>query len=156
MNKHLRDETLHSELIDKLMEKNIRGGQRADGSQKDGFLKYERNRPTGVYDTGKGEYVALERLKERLDSKIGNPPAGFSPWRKLLIEPNKADLLSTYFSNLRSADSFGTELARNYLARSKEIGERLVKDGVTNSADDVNAVLTNGFFWLYGPINDYI
>ena len=157
MNKHLYVEVpLHSELIDKLMEKNIRGGQRADGSQKDGFLKYERNRPVGIYDVDKSEYVIIESFKDKLDSQIGNPPVGFSPWRKLVREPNKAGMLSTYFGNLRNGDGFGIELAKNYLARSKEIGERLVKDGVASSASDVSDVLINGFFWLYGPINDYI
>ena len=38
---------------------------------------------------------------------------------------------------------------------SKVIGESLVSDGVANNPDDVNGVLTNGFFHLYGPINDY-
>ncbi len=156
MSKHLRDETLHSKLIDKLIEKNIRGGQRADGSQKDGFLKYERNRPVGVYDVEKSEYVTIESFKDKLDSQIGNLPDGFNPWRKLVKASNKADMLSTYFGNLRNGDGFGIELAKSYLARSKEIGERLVKDGVATSSDDVNAVLINGFFWLYGPINDYI
>lgn len=157
MSKHLNDPNLHSELIDRLMEKNIRGGQRADGSQKDGFLKYDKNRPVGVYDVEKSEYTGLDlEWKAKIDAELGNPPAEFSPWRKLVGEPNKANLLSTYFGNLRSGDGFGIELARTYLARSKKIGKRLVQDGVANSADDVNAVLTNGFFWLYGPINDYI
>ena len=42
-----------------------------------------------------------------------------------------------------------------YLRASRAIGEKLVSDGVAASADDVNGVLTNGFFHLYGPINDY-
>jgi len=46
-------------------------------------------------------------------------------------------------------------LAKIYLHRSREIGEKLVKDGVANSAADVNSVLMNGFYHLYGPINDY-
>ena len=49
------------------------------------------------------------------------------------------------------------ERARNEaeIEASKAIGEGLVSDGVANSPDDVNGVLTNGFFYLYGPINDY-
>ncbi len=42
MKKHLRDDGLQSDLIDLLAEKGVLGGQRADGSQKDGFLKYDR------------------------------------------------------------------------------------------------------------------
>ena len=43
----------------------------------------------------------------------------------------------------------------DYLKASKAIGEELVADGVADSPDDVNGVLTNGFFHLYGPINEY-
>jgi len=43
-----------------------------------------------------------------------------------------------------------------YLKNSKEIGEKLVKSGVAKTADDVNNVLLNGFYHLYGPVNDYI
>ena len=39
---------------------------------------------------------------------------------------------------------------------TKEIGENLVKDGVANSEKEVNEVLMNGFFWLYGPVNNFI
>ena len=46
--------------------------------------------------------------------------------------------------------------AMEYLATSKAIAEKLVSDGVAHNANDVNQVLTNGFFHLYGPINDYL
>jgi hypothetical protein len=42
------------------------------------------------------------------------------------------------------------------MRRSKEIGEHLVSMRVANSPQDVNNVLTNGFFHLYGPVNDYV
>lgn len=157
MSSHLADPMLHSELIDEFIEKNIIGGQYADGSQRDGFLKYENNRPVGIYDIEKGEYIGLNLdWKAKIDTEVGDPPAGFSPWKKLVREPRKTDMLSIYFNNLRTAKGLGAELARSYLARSKEIAEKLVQDGIANSSDDVNTVLTNGFFWLYGPINEYI
>ena len=53
-------------------------------------------------------------------------------------------------------DTLGAKLAVDFLKRTKLIGEQLVSDGVAASAENVNAVLTNGFYWLYGPINDYI
>ena len=138
------------------MEKNVKGGQRADGTQKDGFLKYKKNRPAGIYDAEKGEYADFKSIKEKLDPVIGQLPEGFYPWKKLLVEPDKNTLLSTYFENLKSDDSLGAELAKKYLLRSKDIGKNLVKDGVAGSDEDVNAVLNNGFFWLYGPINEFI
>ena len=87
---------------------------------------------------------------------MGNPPEGFLPWRALLRDAKKEDKLSTYFSNLKKDESQGSDIARAYLLRTKEIAEGLVNQGVANTPDDINAVLTNGFFWLYGPINNYI
>ncbi|MDI6840557.1 MAG: 3-hydroxyacyl-CoA dehydrogenase family protein [bacterium] len=157
MRKHLEDNTLQSNLIDLLVSRNILGGQKADGSQKDGFLKYDKNRPVAVYDPEKQQYVPIEgNLKQQLDSKIGDLPNGFSPWRKLLADPAKENKFSVYFNNLKASNTFGAELARAYLTRTKEIAKKLVKDRVANSDADVNAVLTNGFYWLYGPINNYI
>lgn len=156
MKKHLKDDSLHSELVDTFMNKNVKGGQRPNGSQKDGFLKYEKGAPAGIYDLETDAYVELESIKEKLDAKTGNPPEGFNPWKKLIKDADKENKLSTYFGNLKTAECFGAELARNYMKRSKEIGEKLLEDGVAQSADDINAVLMNGFFWLYGPINEYI
>jgi len=156
MKEHLGDETLNSDLVNQYVEKGILGGQRPDGSQKDGFLKYEKNRPVGVYDPNKGDYRLYEGWKDELDKKVGNPPEGFSPWRVLLRDAKKEDKLSTYFSNLKKDESQGSDIARAYLLRTKEIAEGLVNQGVANTPDDINAVLTNGFFWLYGPINNYI
>ena len=42
------------------------------------------------------------------------------------------------------------------MKRSKEVGEKLVADGVADRAEDVNGVLMNGFYHLYGPINEYV
>ena len=64
--------------------------------------------------------------------------------------------LDAYFSNLRESGTVGAQLAKTYMKRSKEIGKNLVGDGVAQSEEDVNSVLMNGFYWLYGPINDYI
>ena len=155
MREHLGDESLQSELVNSFTEKGVLGGQHADGSQKDGFLKYEKNRPVGVYDINKGEYKMFQGWQEELDSKIGKPSEGFAPWRALLMDGKKAEKLSVYFSNLKADKGLGADLARQYMRKTKEIAKGLVDQGVANSADDVNAVLTNGFYWLYGPINDY-
>ena len=156
MKEHLGDENLGNELVDQLVEKGVLGGQRPDGSQKDGFLKYEKSRPIGVYDLDKGEYSLYEGWKEELDKKLGNPPEGFSPWKALLRDPKKDDKLKIYFNNLKKDNQKGSDIAKAYLVRTKEIAEELVGQGVANSSDDINAVLTNGFYWLYGPINNYV
>jgi len=157
MRKYIKGERLKSKLIDEMVEAKVIGGQNPDGSQKDGFLKYERNRPIGVYDSKKREYLLFEKegWTGDLDKKIGNPPEGYSPWKILLGDSGREEKLKIYFANLFGEETFGANLAKIYLHRSREIGEKLVKDGVANSAADVNSVLMNGFYHLYGPINDY-
>lgn len=157
MRTHLGDATLKHKLIDKMVKMGIKGGQHPDGSQKDGFLKYEKNRVVGVYDIKKNGYVAItDDWCEEIDKKIGNLPQGFVPWKALLGDSEKEEKMKNHFSALKNMDTFGAQLSLDYLKKTKEIAENLVKQGVASSPDDVNAVLTNGFYWLYGPINDYI
>lgn len=155
---YISDEDLKDDLLKKMYDKKVLGGQRSDSSQKDGFLKYDRNRPVGVYDIDKGEYRLFDPQgwSGELDKKLGEYPIGFYAWRNLVADPKKADKLKTFFQNLKSSNTLGAKLASAYLKNSKEIGEKLVKIGVAKTAEDVNNVLLNGFYHLYGPINDYI
>ncbi len=155
MREHVPDPSLRHHLLDKMLELGVKGGQRSDGSQVDGFLKYEKNRPVGVFDPDKGEYVPISELEEKLSNRIGPLPEGFAPWKALLADPKREEKLRNHFSALRRMDTLGAKLAIEYLEKSKQIGEKLVDDGVANSPEDVNAVLLNGFYHLYGPINDY-
>jgi 3-hydroxyacyl-CoA dehydrogenase len=157
MRTHLGENTLRNRLVDKMVRYGVLGGQYADGSQKDGFLKYEKNRPVGIYDVRKKEYfIMTEEWKKRIDKKIGPLPDGFAPWRALLMDTKKEEKLKAHFDKLKTMDTLGAKLAIDFLKKTKSIGQSLVESGVANSADDVNAVLMNGFFWLYGPINEYI
>jgi hypothetical protein len=82
-------------------------------------------------------------------------PDGFKPWKALLTNRSKGKALDAHFAAVRSSENEGAQLAVSYLKASKAIGEELVSDGVANNPDDVNGVLTHGFFHLYGPINEY-
>jgi 3-hydroxyacyl-CoA dehydrogenase len=156
MNTYLPGRGLHSDLIDDLVRKRILGGQRPDGSQKDGILRYERGRPVAVYEPGKGEYVPFDAAEvKRAETELGPLPDGFRPWKALLMDREKGAALASHFAALRSSDGEGAKLALEYLRASKSIGEELVSDGVANGPEDVNGVLTNGFFHLYGPINEF-
>jgi 3-hydroxyacyl-CoA dehydrogenase len=157
MNTYLPGQGLHSDFIDTLVDKKVIGGQHPDGSQKDGILKYAKGRPAAVYDPVKGDYVAFDAdgWSGAADRELGALPDGFRPWKALLMDRNKADALAGHFAALRAADNQAATLAVEYLTASKAIGESLVSDGVAANAADVNGVLTNGFFHLYGPINDY-
>lgn len=157
MRTHLGDKTLRSRLVDKMVKEKVLGGQYADGSQKDGFLKYEKNRPVGIYDVRKKEYFLItEDWKKRIDNRMGPLTEGFAPWRALLMDSKKEEKLKTHFEQLKKMDTLSAKLATDFLKKTKNIGQSLVQNGVANSVDDVNAVLMNGFFWLYGPINEYI
>jgi hypothetical protein len=157
MRTHLGDETLRSRLVDKMVKERVLGGQYADGSQKDGFLKYEKNRPVGIYDIRKKEYFLMtEDWRKKIDMKIGPLPEGSAAWRALLMDGKKEEKLGAHFDKLKTMDTMGAKLAIAFLKKTKDIGQSLVDSGVANSVDDVNAVLMNGFFWLYGPINEYV
>lgn len=156
MSQHQNDPQLKSDLVNLLIEKGIRGGQRADGSQKDGFLKYEKGKPAGIIDPETGKYVDLEPIQSKMDQELGDVPEGWSPWKKLMAVRDREALLETYFGNMKQGTQLGARLAVNFMKRTRAIGTDLVKTGVAHSDDDVNAVLMNGFYWLYGPINQYI
>jgi len=156
MNQFIEGEELHSDLIDELMKRGVRGGQNPDGSQKDGFFRYEKGQISAVYDLDKGDYQPIAAAwSDRFDKALGGLPDGHFPWRVLSRDTSKTAKLEGYFGNLAKAEGLGARLGRDYLKRSKEIGEQLVSSGVAAKAEDVNGVLLNGFFHLYGPINDY-
>ncbi len=158
MDPHFSSETLHSELIDILVENGVKGGQFSDGSQKDGFLKYEGGKPAAIYDTTSKSYLPLaeDSWETEADQKLGDLPASHAPWKAMMKNPEKNTALSRYFADLAATDTLGAGLAINYLKASKDIGQLLVDSGVSENADNVNGVLMNGFFHLYGPINEYV
>jgi len=155
MNDRLPNTVLHSPLLDRLIAAGVKGGQYADGSQKDGFLKYEKGRPTGVLDPESGAYVPAGEAAARSDPKLGPPPASAKPWKAVVGAPDRPALLEAYFRDLRAAKTMGAELAVHYGRVSKAIGLGLVQDGVAASEEDVNTVLLTGFYHAYGPVNPY-
>ncbi len=157
MSIYIKDEKLQSGMLDHMIEAGARGGQFPDGSQKDGFFKYVKGRPVGVFSLMDKDYILLDKgdWVKTCDARLGDLPQEHVPWRALIRDQKKDDKLRTYFSALFKADTLGAELAKRYLLRSREIGIKLVEDGVANSIADVNTVLMNGFAHLYGPENDY-
>jgi 3-hydroxyacyl-CoA dehydrogenase len=156
MNPYLDNEELYSPLLDKMLEIGVRGGQNSDGTQKDGFLKYDKSRPVAIYDINKNHYVLFSELQSSCDEKLGKLPSSVQTWKTIVGSKSKDELLKNYFNELKKHESFGAEIARNYAIKSKAIGLKLVSDKVASSENDVNTVLLNGFYHAYGPINDYI
>ena len=155
MNPYLPDEDLHSDLLDQFISLGVLGGQYADGSQKDGFLKYEKGRPAGVYDPVKKAYVSFSELQASCDDKLGPLPQDAPVWKTIVGSTDKDEIFQKYFKELNGMKTLGTELAVRYGKRSKQIGLKLVADKVANSEEDVNNVLLTGFYHAYGPINNY-
>ncbi len=155
MNARLKNEDIRSPLLDRLIESEIKGGQHGDGSQKDGILKYERGKPTAVFDPGKESYVNFSSFQAKCDEKLGPLPEAAQPWRVVIGSPDRQAIFSAHFSALKAMKTMGAELAMRYGRRSMEIAQNLVKDQVAENENDVNTILLSGFYHAYGPINEY-
>jgi len=155
MNPHYKDEELRHELLEKLMEQGVKGGQYSSGAQKDGFLKYKGGRVTAIWDIHKQHYVELEKFKDECDEIMGEMPDSAVAWKSLLRNKKKDALLTAFFNDLKAASNLGAKLALKYGKRSKAIGEKLVADNVAHNIDDVNTVMLTGFFHAYGPVNNF-
>ena len=155
MDPYMSSETLHSDVIDQFIALGVKGGQMSSGAQKDGFLKYEKGRPVAAFDPEKKAYVAFADFAEKCDAAIGALPEGYMPWKKAVRSKKKDDVFGAFFGNMKAMDTLGAKLALKHGARSNEIGQALVNDGVAANKDDVNTVMLTGFFHAYGPVNDY-
>jgi 3-hydroxyacyl-CoA dehydrogenase len=156
MNPHHENENLHSDLLDKLFDMGVKGGQNSDGSQKDGFLKYEKGKPVAIFDPDKKDYVMISEFAQKCDEYLGKLPQSWNPWKAVNFNKKKAELLEIYFDELNGMKTPGAQLAKVYNSRSNEIGKDLVARGVGHNDDDVNTVMLTGFFHAYGPINNYL
>ncbi len=155
MNPFLEDEDLHSDLLDKIFDQGVKGGQNSDGSQKDGFLKYEKGRPVAIYDPEAKNYVAIVDFQDKCDEKLGKHPNPKVNWKSTVRRKDKDQVFAEFFATMKSMPDFGAKLAMDYGKCSNEIGHHLVNSGVANNEADVNTVMLTGFFHAYGPINDY-
>ncbi len=155
MNPFIKDEELHSDLLDTMMEQGVKGGQFSSGAQKDGFFKYEKGKPVAVWDVDKKTYVDIDSFKENADAMLGDLPDSAVAWKSTLRMKNKDEVFTKFFNDLKAMNTLGAEIAIRYGKRSKEIAEKLVSDKVANNHDDVNTVMLTGFYHAYGPVNNY-
>jgi 3-hydroxyacyl-CoA dehydrogenase len=155
MNSRLSDLNLQSVLLDNLISIGVLGGQYADGSQKNGFLKYDKGRPTGIFDPEKKDYVQISKIQEKCDKDLGVLPKAAQPWRAVISSPTKKEILDNHFKEINSMQTLGAELTRKYGEKSRKIALQLIKDNVAKNNEDVNTVLLTGFYHAYGPINEF-
>jgi len=156
MQPHMQGEKLNSSLLDELVLNGVKGGQFSDGSQKDGFLKYEKGKPVAVIDKLTGSYIAFATFVEIADTWLGAVPAEVLPWKSLIKVADKDIFLVPAFKALLVSPAKGAGLAAAFALNSREIARKLVSDGVAQNENDVNTVLLTGFFHAYGPINEYL
>ena len=157
MNPYLPDEDLHSDLLDKLFEMGVKGGQNSNGSQKDGILKYERGNPVAVFNPETKAYVEISGFKEKCDKKLGFLPGSWKPWKAVNFSRGKKEaMLDAIFAEISNMNTLGAQLAIKYNTRSNEIGNYLVSSGVAQNVEDVNTVMMTGFFHAYGPVNEHL
>jgi len=155
MSQRLAGEKLAAPLVEEFLAMGIAGGQFPDGSQRDGFLKYEKGRPAAVFDPRKKAYEPLPGIAGREDAALGAPPGRIKPWKTVIQDPEKKGFLEEYFKELAGMKTLGADLAVRYGRKSKAIGVGLVESGVAAGPEDVNTVLLTGFYHAYGPINGY-
>lgn len=149
------NETLSNSVLNEMFNKDVKGGQFADGSQKDGIFKYQKGRIKEVYDLDKGKYILTEGIEMDCAALMGELPTLKVYWKSVVRDPDKADYLQKFFNELHQLDSVGANLAIAYGKNSKVIGQMLIDTKVAESKEDVNTVMETGFFHAYGPINEY-
>lgn len=152
MTKYLKGEQLQVPLIKEMLQHKVLGGQYADGGQKDGFFHYEAGQPKSIYDKQQKVYVSCVGDKwQNFDRDLLGIKHGHNlSWKALSKSPDKNQVLLQYFEQLWQTRTLASCMAEALLLRSHAIAYRLVHDGVAQSIDDVNTVLENGFFHLYG------
>ncbi|MDR3670342.1 MAG: 3-hydroxyacyl-CoA dehydrogenase family protein [Holophaga sp.] len=156
MAKHL-GEDLHSELIDRMIQMGVKGGQGPGGVPRAGFLDYRQGRPVAVFDPATGSYQGLDQpWAQAAAAHLGPPPEPALSWKALRKDPDAEAKLAAWFQAIRTLDTPGAAMAREHFRASRATGLELVRSGVAQRAEDVNDVLKLGFFHLYGPITDYL
>jgi len=78
------------------------------------------------------------------------------PWKSVVGNPEKEEVLRSYFKEIKDSASTGAKLTLSYALKSREIGLHLVNTKVAQNEKDVNTVLLTGFYHAYGPVNDYV
>ena len=154
---YLPDESFKQEAIDQLLVEGKSGGQRSNGSQKDGFFRYQNGSPRSIYSMQQHDYILLEKTPWVAESEqiLGSIPYGSKPWKDLIRHPEKKILLKKYFDHLFQNHSLGAVWAKEFLLASKSIAEGLVQHNVAQSVEDVNIVLQRGFSHVYGASTPY-
>jgi 3-hydroxyacyl-CoA dehydrogenase len=150
MNHYLQKELYDDQLIGAMISAGKLGGQYGDGSPKEGFFHYTDHHVSAIYALEEQRYLPLagQEWKAKCDLFLGPLPEGHFSWKMLKSDPDSKKEISLYLENLKAGNSDGAKLAQSFLNASQEATRQLVKEGVAASAEEVEAVLKNGFYHL--------
>lgn len=158
MQDNLPDFIFEESLIDIMISEGKLGGQYPNGSQKNGFFQYDKHELVGIYSPEVKTYFSFAEgvWSTKADFFLGKIPSEYVSWKHLLNNPKKNEILSSYFHNLLTMNSPGAELSKLFLLNSREIAQNLVRTRVAEKMEDVDLVLKNGFFHLYGADSTWL
>jgi 3-hydroxyacyl-CoA dehydrogenase len=146
MEKFIPTQGLTQEVLENMLKRKIRGGQKLDGSQLPGFFEYEGSVPKKVYSYEKGEYLPIPPKTLEV---TGDKPK--SSWKNLQKQrENKINIIKA-LRDILEHPCLATDIANELLQNSATVSQNLVNDGVAKSLADVETVLITGFYHLYGP-----
>ncbi len=152
MERYIAKERFVSATATRMLSAGARGGQHGDGSQKDGFFRYDGYRITDVYDVESGAYQPLEVVGKGLDEQHGELAMPGRSWKELRGRPDVDEQLRKHFEWLTASTGIGANMAIDYFRASKRIATNLLNDGIAACAEDIDVVVTTGFHHLYGPL----
>lgn len=138
-------------LIEELRKRGKLGGQNPDGSQRDGFFRYNHLVPIASFSFETGEYKPFDQgtWVTDLSKGLGPLPKNWRSWKDLVNDPERQERIESYFYQLFEERTPGSEVTIDFLFKMREISTQLVDEGVAKSMEDVNTVLRNGFYHLY-------
>ena len=151
MVRYIAKESFVSATVERMLSAGAKGGQHGDGSQKDGFFRYDGYRITDVYDIESGTYLPLE-VVAAIDEELGDLALPGRCWKELQGQPDVDEQVHSHFEWLRVNPGAGANMAIDYFQASKRIAASLLNDGIATCGEDVDVVVTTGFHHLYGPL----
>lgn len=154
MDERLPTRIFQSPVLSEMVDAGIIGGINPDGSRRNGFMSYSKNRPDGIYDPGARNYAPLAAFRAACDSFLGPKPIPALTWKSAMRSEHRVAVLRRYFTRLHASPSLGARLAKRYLAKEQQIADGLLKDGTAASREDLDLVLRMGFHRAYG-IDDF-
>ena len=150
MDKYITAESFAAVPIERLLTAGARGGQRTDGSQRDGFFRYDGYEITDVYDFDSGDYLPVQTVAGSVELGELAPPG--CSWKELRSDTDVDEGVRRHFDWLGTQPGTGARMALEFRQESRQIAQRLVDEGVARCREDVDVVVTTGFSHLYGPL----